>query len=78
MFKEFVDIHNDKATRLANQFAEEKHLEVKNFTAFADNLAKVHLIVEFENAKEEAPATKKTVAKTTAKKTSTKSVAATK
>lgn len=71
MFKEFVDIHNDKATRLANQFAEEKHLEVKNFTAFADNLAKVHLIVEFENAKEEAPATKKVAPKKSTTKSAT-------
>lgn len=78
MFKEFIDIHNDKATRLANQFAEEKHLEVKNFTAFADNLAKVHLIVEFENAKEETPAPKKAATKTVTKKTTSKASTATK
>ena len=74
MFKEFIDNHSNKATRQANQFIEEKNVEVKSFTAFADNLAKSHLIVEFENAKEEAPATKKA----TAKKTSTKSTTATK
>lgn len=76
MFKEFVDEHNIKATRKANQFIEEKNVEVKGFTAFADNLAKSHLIVEFEDAKEEepvAPATKKPVAKTATKKTPTKS-----
>ena len=74
MFKEFVDNHANKATRQANQFAEEKKLEVKSFVAFADNLAKSHLIVEFEEAKEEAPATKKV----TAKKPATKSTTATK
>lgn len=67
MFKEFVDEHNVKATRKANQFIEEKGVMVKSFTAFADNLAKTHLIVEFQ----EAPATKKT----TAKKSTTKSTA---
>ena len=70
MFKEFVDSHANKATRQANQFAEEKKLEVKNFTAFVDNLAKTHLVVEFSDAKEEAPTTKRTTAKkstTTAK-----------
>ncbi len=72
MFKEFVDEHNDKAVRKANQFAESEKVEVKSFTAFADNLAKTHLIVEFEDAKEEAPATKKTTAKkSTAKSTTT-------
>ena len=72
MFMEFVDEHNDKAVRKANQFAEEKKVEVKSFTAFADNLAKTHLIVEFEDAHEEAPATKKsTVKKTAAKSTTT-------
>ena len=74
MFKEFIDNHANKATRQANQFAEEKKLEVKSFVAFADNLAKSHLIVEFEEAKEEAPATKKV----TAKKPATKSTTATK
>ena len=75
MFKEFIDEHNDKAVRKVNQFAEEKKVEVKSFTAFADNLAKSHLIVEFEDAKDEAPATKKTAAK---KSTATKSTTATK
>ena len=75
MFKEFIDEHNDKAVRKANQFVEEKGVEVKSFVAFADNLAKSHLIVEFEDAKEEAPATKKTAAK---KSTATKSTTATK
>lgn len=74
MFKEFIDNHSNKATRQANQFIEEKKVEVKSFTAFADNLAKSHLIVEFENAKEEAPATKKA----TAKKPATKSTTVTK
>lgn len=69
MFKEFIDQHSVKATHQANQFTEEEGVVVKNFTAFADNLAKVHLIVEFE----EAPSTKKSVAKTPAKRTSTKS-----
>lgn len=76
MFKEFIDEHNIKATRKANQFIEEKKVEVKSFTAFADNLTKTHLIVEFEDAKEEepvAPATKKSVAKTATKKDTTKS-----
>ena len=54
MFKEFIDNHANKATRQANQFAEEKNVEVKSFTAFADNLSKTHLIVEFENAREES------------------------
>lgn len=73
MFKEFVDMHNDKAVRKANQFIESEKVEVKSFTAFADNLAKTHLIVEFEDAKEESPATKKTTAKkSTAKSTTTK------
>ena len=72
MFKEFVDQHNDKATRKANQFIEAKNVEVKSFTAFADNLAKTHLIIEFTDAKEEAPAVKKTVTKkSTAKSTAT-------
>lgn len=71
MFKEFVDIHNDKAVRKANQFIEEKKVEVKSFTAFADNLAKTHLIVEFENSKEESSATKKTNAKKPATKSTT-------
>ena len=73
MFKEFVDDHANKATRQANQFVEEKKVEVKSFTAFTDNLAKTHLIVEFEDAKEEAPATKKV----TAKKSTTKSTTTT-
>ena len=63
MFKEFIDNHANKATRQANQFAEEKKLEVKSFVAFADNLAKSHLIVEFEEAKEDAPTTKKVTPK---------------
>ena len=71
MFKEFVDNHNNKATRQANQFIEEKKVEVKGFASFADNLAKTHLIVEFEEANEEAPATKKTAAKKTTTKVST-------
>ena len=74
MFKEFIDEHNVKATRKVNQFIEEKGAEVKSFTAFADNLAKTHLIVEFSNTKEDIPATKKT----TAKKSTAKSTAATK
>ncbi|AZA17322.1 MAG: hypothetical protein HOU59_gp68 (endogenous virus) [Lactobacillus phage ViSo-2018a] len=81
MFKEFVDEHNIKATRKANQFTEEKNVEVKSFTAFADNLAKTHLIVEFNDANEEepvAPATKKPAAKTATKRTSTKSAIASK
>lgn len=69
MFKEFVDEHNDKAVRKANQFAEEKNVEVKSFTAFADNLAKTHLIIEFTEAKEDAPTTKKATSK---KSTTTK------
>lgn len=70
MFKEFVDEHSVKATRQANQFIEEKGVVVKSFTAFADNLAKVHLIVEFEDA----PITKKATPKksTAAKSTTTK------
>lgn len=73
MFKEFIDQHNVKATRQANQFVEEKNVVVKSFTAFADNLAKTHLIVEFEEAKEEAPATKKVAPKKTiSKSTATK------
>ena len=75
MFKEFIDEHNDKAVRKANQFIESEKVEVKSFVAFADNLAKSHLIVEFEDAKEEAPATKKTATK---KSTATKSTTATK
>lgn len=71
MFKEFVDEHNDKAVRKANQFIEAKKVEVKGFASFADNLAKTHLIVEFEEAKEEAPATKKPAAKKTTAKEST-------
>ena len=73
MFKEFVDNHANKATRQANQFAEEKNVEVKSFVAFADNLAKSHLIVEFEDAKEETPTTKKVAPK---KSTATKSTTA--
>ncbi len=69
MFKEFIDDHASKATRQANQFVEEKGVEVKSFVAFADNLAKSHLIVEFSDAKEEAPATKKATPK---KSTTTK------
>ena len=71
MFKEFIDEHNDKAVRKANQFAEEKNVEVKSFTAFADNLAKTHLIVEFEDAKEDAPATKKVASKKPVAKSTT-------
>lgn len=71
MFKEFVDQHNVKATRQANQFVEEKKVVVKSFTAFADNLAKTHLIVEFEDAKEEAPIAKKTTTKKPATKSAT-------
>lgn len=72
MFKEFIDEHNDKAVRKANQFIEAKKVEVKSFTAFADNLTKTHLIVEFEDAKEEAPVTKKaTPKKSTVKSTTT-------
>jgi hypothetical protein len=75
MFKEFVDMHNDKAVSRANQFVEEKKVEVKSFVAFADNLAKTHLIVEFSDAKDDAPAVKKTTAK---KSTTAKSTTATK
>lgn len=71
MFKEFLDEHEAKAVRKANQFIEEKGVVVKSFTAFADNLAKTHLIVEFEEAKEEAPATKKVVPKKATPKKST-------
>ena len=71
MFKEFIDEHNDKAVRKANQFAEEKNVEVKSFVAFADNLAKSHLIVEFEDAKEETPATKKMATKKSTAKSTT-------
>ena len=71
MFKEFVDNHNNKATRQANQFIEEKKVEVKGFASFVDNLAKTHLIVEFEEVNEEAPATKKTAAKKTPAKATT-------
>lgn len=81
MFKEFVDEHAEKATRKANQFIKSENVEVKSFTAFADNLAKTHLIIEFEDAKEEdpvAPVTKKPVTKTSTKKTSTKSAVASK
>ena len=70
-FKEFVDDQGVKAVRKANQFAEEKKVEVKSFTAFTDNLAKTHMIVEFEQPKEEAPVTKKTTAKKATTKTST-------
>lgn len=81
-FKEFVDEHNQKATRKVNQFIEEKKVEVKGFTAFADNLAKTHLIVEFEEPKEEAPveapAPKKSTTKTAIKKTTTKTSTVTK
>ena len=81
MFKEFLDEHNIKATRKANQFIEEKNVVVTGFTAFADNLAKTHLIVEFNDTKEEepvAPVTKKPATKVTTKKTSTKSSIASK
>ena len=81
-FKEFVDEHNQKAVRKANQFVEEKKVEVKSFTAFADNLAKTHLIVEFEEPKEEAsveaPAPKKTATKTATKNTTAKTSTVTK
>lgn len=81
-FKEFVDEHDEKASRKANKFTEDKKLEVKNFTAFADNLAKTHLIIEFEEPKEEAsvevPAPKKTATKTVTKKTTSKASTATK
>lgn len=73
MFKEFIDEHDDKAVRKANQFIESEKVEVKSFTAFADNLAKTHLIVEFSDAKEEAPATKKVAPKKTATKSATAS-----
>lgn len=82
MFKEFVDEHAEKATRKANQFIKSEKLEVKSFVAFTDNLAKTHLIVEFEEPKEEAPAEtpapKKTATKTTTKKATTKSATASK
>lgn len=71
MFKEFVDSHENKATRQANQFIEAKKVEVKGFASFADNLAKTHLIVEFEKANEETPATKKPAAKKTTSKATT-------
>ena len=71
MFKEFVDMHNDKAVRKANQFIEEKKVEVKSFTAFTDNLAKTHLIIEFSDTKDEAPAVKKTATKKAATKSTT-------
>lgn len=72
MFKEFVDEHNVNAVRKANQFIESEKVEVKSFVAFADNLAKTHLIIEFEDAKEEALVTKKaTPKKSTAKSTTT-------
>ncbi len=73
MFKEFLDEHEAKAVRKANQFIEAEKVEVKSFVAFADNLAKTHLIVEFEDAKDEAPATKKVAPKkSTAKSAVTK------
>lgn len=82
LFKEFVDEHNQKAVRKVNQFIEEKKVDVKSFTAFADNLAKTHVIIEFEEPKEEAPAEtpvpKKTTTKTVTKKTTTKASTATK
>jgi hypothetical protein len=82
MLKEFIDEHNEKATRKANKFIKDKKLEVKNFTAFADNLAKTHLIIEFEESKEEAPVEapvpKKTATKTVTKKTTSKASTATK
>ena len=71
MFKEFVDENNDKAIRKANQFIEAKKVEVKGFTSFADNLAKTHLVIEFEEAKEEVPVAKKPAAKKTTTKAST-------
>ena len=81
-FKEFIDEHNQKAVRKANQFVEEKNVEVKSFTAFTDNMAKTHLILEFEEPKEEAPvetpAPKKTASKTVTKKTTAKASAVTK
>lgn len=67
MFKEFLDEHNNKAIRKANQFIEEKGIEVKSFTSFADNLARTHLIIEFE----EASATKKLSSRKTASKATT-------
>jgi len=63
MFKEFVDEHSVKAVRKASQFVEEKKVEVKSFVAFADNLAKTHLVIEFTEAKEDAPTTKKVTPK---------------
>ena len=69
-FKEFIDEHANKATRQANQFIEAKKVEVKGFSSFADNLAKTHLIIEFEEAKEEAPVAKKPAAKKTTAKAS--------
>lgn len=74
MFKEFVDQNKEKAVRQANQFIEEKKLEVKGFASFADNLAKTHLIIEFEKPKEEASVTRKA----TPKKSIAKSTTATK
>ena len=71
MFKEFIDDHANKATRQANQFVEEKGAEVKSFVAFADNLAKTHLIIEFSDTKEDAPIAKKTTAKKPVAKSAT-------
>ena len=71
MFKEFIDEHNDKATRKANQFIKSEKVEVKSFVAFADNLAKTHLIIEFSDAKEEAPVAKKVTPKKPATKSDT-------
>lgn len=71
MFKEFTDEHSVKATRKVNQFIESEKVEVKSFVAFADNLARTHLVVEFSDAKEEAPVAKKTTSRKTATKSAT-------
>lgn len=67
-FKEFVDEHDKKATVKANEFVEAQKVEVKSFTSFADNLAKTHLIISFE----EAPVAKKPATRKTTKSTATK------
>lgn len=67
-FKEFVDEHDKKATVKATEFIEAQKVEVKSFTSFADNLAKTHLIISFE----EAPVAKKPAARKTTKSTATK------
>lgn len=68
-FKEFVDEHDKKATVKANEFIEAQKVEVKGFTSFADNLAKTHLIINFEEAPvAKKPATRKTATKSTTTK----------